>query len=183
MSDALTAAVIAGIATVAVPGFTLLGIWLERRIKHKTADAALETAHAATKTAEGAKSQADAALESAHSAATTAHATAEAAVQDAFTRAYEAATKNFGIYLESVQKWCESQSLELAKLGDRLSKTEMSLEAERMRANKFEHRYRLALIYLQHLFSWIAERFPGEALPSAPAELKLDIDRYPYNAD
>lgn len=101
---------------------------------------------------------------------------AEVNNQDAFTRAYQAASDNWARYTEAMQKWCETQSAELSKLAHRQTQTDMALEAERMRANKNERLYATAIIYLRRIASWINENWPGVTLPPPPPEIEADLD-------
>lgn len=161
----------------------LIGLLFQARKNHHAAMEQIEAnknqsdaqIEANKKQAAIALKQAEAALEASRASATTAEATAESMVQDAFTRAYDAASKNWAHSQESLQKWCESQATELSRLSERQSKTEMALEAEKVRANKYEHLYALAIVYLHRVFGWVAEHLPGEDLPPPPPEIELDL--------
>jgi hypothetical protein len=105
---------------------------------------------------------------------------AEAAVQDAYTRAHEAARKDWGVHLEAVQRWCTTQAEELHELGQRQGATEMALEAEKTARGRAERLYRIALSYLHRIFSWAAYHVPGEPLPAPPPDLMADLDGWPF---
>lgn len=101
---------------------------------------------------------------------------AKAAVQDAFTRAYEAADQHWARYNEGMQRWNESLAKDVASNSRRLATAEMHAAASELRATKSETLYRLAIIYLHTLASWFAEMMPGENLPPPPPELEGDLD-------
>lgn len=106
----------------------------------------------------------------------TAKKNAESTNRDAFTRAYEAASLNWARYTDAVQKWCESQSVELSKLSERQERTDLALQAEILARHKAERLYAVAIIYLRRIASWFAEHWPGEEMPPPPPELEPDLD-------
>lgn len=158
----------------------LVGLVFQAKKNHRIAleqiDLNKQQIREGRKQSEAALKQAEAALAASRASVRTAEATAEAAVQDAFSRAYDAAGKNWANSQEGLQKWCEAQTAELARLSERQSKTEMALEAEKVRANKFEHLYALAIVYLHRVFGWLAEHVPGESPPPPPPELRPDLE-------
>lgn len=167
-----------GVLVTAISG--LVGLVFQARKNHRIAlkqiELNKEQIRETRKQSSAALRQAEAALEASRASIRTAEATAEAAIQDAFTRAYEAASSNWSHSQEGLQKWCEAQTAELARLSERQSKTEMALEAEKIRASKYEHLYALAIVYLHRLFGWVAEHVPGESPPPPPPELRPDLE-------
>lgn len=110
----------------------------------------------------------------------TAEANADAVTQDAFTRAHEAARKDWAIHVEAMQRWCEAQAEEVQAIAERQATIVAELEAERSARGRAERLYRVALSYLHRIFSWVAYHVPGEALPPPPAEMVADLDGWPF---
>ncbi|MDV6979676.1 hypothetical protein [Mycobacterium intracellulare] len=178
MSEALTVALIAGGFTALAPICTLIGIRLERRVKHKNADAALQTSDAALQQAEAAKEEAEAAKDEAEAAKRQADAALVAAVAEmrrAVTAEREQANADWA-------RFCDAKDREIASLRDRvernderLGQAEMRALADRERADRSDRLYWKAVVYLRIVIRWINDEHPGEEFPAPPTELIADL--------
>src|ERR1700739_4219224 len=116
---------------------------------------ASKTHHGAMEQANAAMKQADAALRTAQASEKTAEATAAAAIQDAITRATEANDKHWAIYLDAGQKRIEQLEADVSKNAQRIEAAELKAEAAQVRADRSEHLYSIAIIYLRRVIRWI----------------------------
>jgi hypothetical protein len=156
--------------TVGVAFLGLIGVIFQTRKTHRATLAQVEV----TKTqSEAAVRQADAALEAARASSKTAEVTAAAAIQDAITRATEANDKHWAIYLDAGQRRVEDLEKLVSKNAERIEQAELRSEAAEVRANKAEHLYAIATVYLRRVIRWINDNLPGEDYPPPPPELDL----------
>jgi hypothetical protein len=171
VSDTLTVALIAATAAVAAPLLTLLGVWLERRVKHKTADAAVTTAEAAQETAEAAKDQAEAAKKTADASLVS----AQAEMRRAVVAEREQANADWARFCNAQDRIIKSLSDRTEDNNRRLSEAEMRTEAAELRATQAEKLYAISIIYLRRLVDWINDNLPGQKYPPPPSGLKIDM--------
>jgi hypothetical protein len=163
-------------AAIGGPFFTamlgLVGMVITARKSHH---AAMAVANAAKDQANAAATQAQAALESARASTRVAESTAAAAIQDAITNANEANDKHWAIYLDAMQRRCEILEADINRHSARLEAAELKSEAAEVRANKSEHLYSIAIIYMRRVIRWINENLGVEDYPQPPAELNMDL--------
>lgn len=164
MSDTLLVAILAAVATALTAVFGFAVAWLDRRAKHRTAEATVIAAQASDRAADAATTAADAASEE-----------ARAQMRKAVVAEREQASADWARYCEAQQRWNESLQEQINDNAQRIADTELRLLEAEERAHNWEKLYRKASIYLRRLIIWINENLPGEAYPLPPPELDLDL--------
>lgn len=167
-----------GVLVTAICG--LVGLIFQARKNHRIALEQIainkEQIREGRKQSEAALKQADAALEASKASAKTAHATAEAAIQDAFTRAYEAASSNWSRFCDANDRTIESFRQQVGDLNDRIEESEIRSEGYRQARDEAEKNLRIALAWIRRALRWINEQLPGAtSYPPLPPELDLDL--------
>lgn len=164
MSETLLVALIAAGATIVSAIAALLAVWVDRRAKHRTAEAAAIAAQASDKAAEAATTAAEAAAEE-----------ARAQMRQAIVSEREQASADWARYTEAMQKWNERLEGQIGKTAQEIEHAKLRILEAEQRAYDWEKLYRKASIYLRGLILWINEHLPGESYPVPPPELDLDL--------
>lgn len=141
----------------------------------KSHHATLQQIEVTKKQSAAAVTQADAALEVARANTKTAEATAAAAIQDAITKAIASNDQHWALYLDAGQKRIEQLEKDIAKNASRIDAAELKAEAAQVRADRSEHLYSIAIIYMRRLIRWIDKTVPDEGYPPIPTELQMDL--------
>lgn len=171
MSETITVALISGGFAALIPICTFFGVWLERRVKHKNADAALQTSEAAKECAEAAQSEAEAAKRQADAALVA----AVAEMRRAVSAERENADANWARFCDAQDRTIDTLRVQVEKNSSRISQAEMRAEAAELRASKAEHLYSMAVFYMRRVVAWINVNLPGENYPEPPPELLVDL--------
>lgn len=149
-------------------------IWasqVDKRSKHRTAEAADKAAGAQQAAAVAADTAAKAAI-----------VTAEAEMRKAVASEREQASVDWARYCEAQDRDNAGLRKRLGSMEARLDNAEMrsAAEAEKaahesQRAAAAEKLYTIAVVYLRRVIGWIDDNLPGERYPAPPPELNLDI--------
>lgn len=167
------------LGTVVAAFLGLLGLIFKTRKDHHAALAQIEAtkkqADADVTRADAAKIEAQAALDSARAVAKTAEATAAAAINDTFTRAYDAAGKNWARFCDANDRTIESLREQVTDNTERVDQAEMRAEADRQARDEAEKKFRIAVAWMRRAIRWIELNLPGATYPPLPPELDLDL--------
>jgi chromosome segregation ATPase len=150
----------------------LIGLIFQSRKNHH---AAIEQISVLQKQANAATKQAEAAMEAAKASVRTAEATAEAAIQDAFTRAYEAASRNWARFCDANDRTIENLREQVAENNARIDESEIRAEGYRQARDEVEKKFRVAVAWMRRAIRWINENMPGASYPPLPSEIDLDL--------
>jgi heme exporter protein D len=158
-----------------VIGASLIALLANVYQSRKNHHAALQQIGVLQEQANAAKTQAEAALKTAQASATTAEAMAEAAIQDAFTRAYDAASKNWARFCDANDRVIDGLREQVAENNDRIDQAEIRAEGYRQARDEVEKKFRIAVAWMRRAIRWINENMPGAAYPPLPTEIDLDL--------
>ena len=166
-------------AAIIGPMIGIIGViaaaMVDRRAKHRTAEAAVIAAKAQTLAAEAQRDAQQAGVKAADTAATAAARTAEAEMRKAIVAEREAEAREWAQITEGMQRWNMSLQDDIKENARRIDEAELRALADRERADRSERLYYRAIIYLRKLIRWIDDTVPGEKYPTIPPELNVDL--------
>lgn len=139
-------------------------IFVDRRAKRRTAEAAITAAEAQETAAKAADKAAEAAMR-----------TAEAEMRKAVAAERDAQAAHWAQITEGMQKWNESLQADIKDNARRIDEAELRALADKERADRHERLAAKLVIYLRKLIRWIDDTVPGEKYPPIPPELNLDL--------
>jgi hypothetical protein len=153
----------------------IVGAVVDRRAKHRTAEAAVLAAQAQVDAVKAQKDAHALAATAADKAAESAARTAEVEMRKAVAAEREAQAQHWAQITEGMQRWNESLQKDIGENARRIDEAELRSLADRERADRNERLYSKAIIYLRKLIRWIDDTVPGEKYPPIPPELNVDL--------
>jgi hypothetical protein len=154
---------------------TVFAALVDRRAKHRTAEAAVMAAQAQQDAASAQRDAQKEAAKAADKAADAAMRVAEVEMRKAVAAEREAQAKQWAQITEGMQRWNESLQKDIKENARRIDDAELRALADKERADRNERLYSKAVIYLRKLVRWIDDVIPGEEYPPIPPELNVDL--------